>query len=141
MLAADFSGYWRLAKTENLDVFLKDLGLPWVVRKVCLYPSSALKIPLLFFTSPFDGFPCPVLQAAVKFAGSAVDVINHSGTVMRVTSLNAKGSWTRSYDTETEIAQRNAEGAMCKTTSWWEGEMFFFVPRNSQLKLQEFCNM
>jgi len=62
------------------------------------------------------------LQAALKFAGNAIDVISHAGVVMKVTSLNAKGSWYRIYDTEKEVTQPNAEGVMCKTTSWWEGE-------------------
>lgn len=89
----DFTGYWALAKHEGMDEFLKAAGFPWVVRK-----------------------------AASKFGGSAVDLIAHSGPVMRVTSLNAKGSWSRMYDTEREVTQRNAEGTMCRTTSWWEGE-------------------
>jgi len=76
-----------------MDEFLKAAGFPWVVRK-----------------------------AASKFGGSAVDLIAHSGPVMRVTSLNAKGSWSRTYDTEREVTQRNAEGTTCRTTSWWEGE-------------------
>jgi len=49
-----------------MDEFLKAAGFPWVVRK-----------------------------AALKFGGSAVDVISHLGPVLRVTSLNAKASWTR----------------------------------------------
>lgn len=28
-----------------------------------------------------------------------------------------------SYDVEREVVQRNAEGTLCKTTSWWEGEL------------------
>lgn len=91
-LTADFTGYWALAKHEGMDEFLKAAGFPWVVRK-----------------------------AALKFGGSAVDVCSHSGPLLRVTSLNAKGSWTRSYDVEKEVVQRNAEGTLCKTTSWWEG--------------------
>lgn len=35
----DFTGYWRLVKTENFNNFLKDLGLPWTVRKVRLPPE------------------------------------------------------------------------------------------------------
>lgn len=61
-------------------------------------------------------------QAALKFAGSAIDVISHHGSAMRVTSLNAKGSWYRVYDTEREVTQQNAEGVRCKTTAWWDGE-------------------
>ncbi len=63
-----------------------------------------------------------VRKAALRFGGSAVDVIAHRGASMRVTSLNAKGSWTRVYDTEREVAQCDATGAQCRTNSWWEGE-------------------
>jgi hypothetical protein len=90
---ADFTGYWALAKHEQLDEFLRAAGFPWVVRK-----------------------------AAVKFGGSSIDVIAHTGSTLRVTSLNAKGSWTRTYDVDREVTQKNAEGTLCKTTSWWEGE-------------------
>lgn len=89
---ADFSGYWVLSKTEHFDDFLKSLGVPWIIRK-----------------------------AALQFGTNAVDIIAHAGTTVRITSLNAKGSWTRSYDTENTIVQPNAEGVQCKTTSWWEG--------------------
>jgi hypothetical protein len=81
-----------LAKHEQLAEFLRAAGFPWVVRK-----------------------------AALKFGGSAVDVVAQSGSVLKVTSLNAKGSWHREYDTEREVTQPNAEGTLCKTTSWWEG--------------------
>lgn len=88
----DFTGYWALVKHEGMDEFLKAAGFPWVVRK-----------------------------AADKFGGSAIDLISHSGSAMRVTSLNAKGSWARVYDVDREVVQPNAEGTPCKTTSWWEG--------------------
>jgi hypothetical protein len=42
MLPADFSGYWRVAKLENFDIFLQDLGLPWVVRKVSSFTGSCI---------------------------------------------------------------------------------------------------
>ena len=91
-LRADFTGFWALAKHEGMDEFLRAAGFPWVVRK-----------------------------AALKFGGSAVDLVAHSGPLLKVTSLNAKGSWFREYDVEREVVQRNAEGTMCKTSSWWEG--------------------
>ena len=79
---------------QHLDEFLKALGFPWIVRK-----------------------------AAVKFGSSTVDVIAHTGTTVRIASLNPKGSWTRAYDTERTITQSNAEGKSCKTTAWWDGEV------------------
>eukprot|EP00887_Chlorella_sp_A99_P002016 scaffold18.g2016.t1 len=94
----DFSGYWRLLRTEGFDEFCRELGFPWVVRK-----------------------------AALRFmgGGSSVDVIaQSSSTQMRVTSLNPKGSWTRTYDAAHETTQENAEGTACKTTAWWEGRVF-----------------
>ena len=90
--SADFTGYWALAKHEQMDDFLRAAGFPWVVRK-----------------------------AALKFGGGSIDVVAHTGSTLRVTSLNAKGSWTRTYDVEWEVSQKNAEGTLCKTTSWWEG--------------------
>lgn len=94
LLAADFTGYWALVKHEGMDDFLRSVGFPWVVRK-----------------------------AALKFGGAGVDVISHygGGSLMRVTSLNAKGSWSRQYDVDREVVQPNAEGTPCKTSSWWEG--------------------
>ncbi|KAH7616591.1 hypothetical protein Ndes2526B_g08681 [Nannochloris sp. 'desiccata'] len=91
---SDFTGYWVLSKVEQLDEFLKALGFPWVVRK-----------------------------AAAKFGSSSCDVVSHTGTTVRVTSLNPKGSWTRTYDTEKSVEQLNAEGVKCKTTAWWEGNV------------------
>lgn len=82
-----------------------------------LQAAVASAAPLTRPTAPLP----PRWQAATKFTGSAIDVISHTGSVMRVTSLNAKGSWTRSCDTSREVMQKNAEGVVCKTTSWWEG--------------------
>lgn len=81
-----------LSKTEGLDDFLRALGFPWVVRK-----------------------------AALKFGTNSVDIISHAGSVLKVTSLNPKGSWSRTYDTEHALTQPNPEGIPCKTTAWWEG--------------------
>lgn len=75
-----------------MDEFLRTLGFPWIVRK-----------------------------AALKFGCGSVDIISHVGTAIRITSLNCKGSWTRTYDTERLIQQPNVEGVICKTTAWWEG--------------------
>ena len=98
---SDFTGYWRLLRTEGFDEFCRELGFPWVVRK-----------------------------AALRFmgGGSSVDVIAQSGTArdttLTITSLNPKGSWMRTYDTARDVVQQNAEGTRCKTTAWWEGRVF-----------------
>ncbi|KAI3428227.1 hypothetical protein D9Q98_006607 [Chlorella vulgaris] len=102
----DFTGYWALVKHEGMDDFLRSVGFPWVVRK-----------------------------AALKFGGAGVDVISHygGGSLMRVTSLNAKGSWSRQYDVDREVVQPNAEGTPCKTSSWWEGRVFRSRMEGSEL--------
>jgi hypothetical protein len=90
----DFTGYWVLSKTEGFDEVLRAVGLPWVVRK-----------------------------AALKFATNGTcDIVAHTGTALRITTLTAKGSWTRTCDTAHPVQQPNAEGVACATTSWWEGE-------------------
>lgn len=104
----DFTGFWALAKHEGMDEFLRAAGFPWVVRK-----------------------------AALKFGGSAVDLVAHSGPLLKVTSLNAKGSWFREYDVEREVVQRNAEGTMCKTSSWWEGRVLRSRMEGSELGVVE----
>ncbi|KAL4443742.1 hypothetical protein ABPG75_011479 [Micractinium tetrahymenae] len=104
----DFTGFWALVKHEGMDEFLKAAGFPWVVRK-----------------------------AADRFGGSAIDLVAHSGSAMRVTSLNAKGSWTRVYDVDREVVQPNAEGTACKTTSWWEGRVFRSRMEGSSLGVLE----
>ncbi|RMZ56408.1 hypothetical protein APUTEX25_004631, partial [Auxenochlorella protothecoides] len=99
-----FTGYWRLVKTENFNNFLKDLGLPWTVRK-----------------------------AALRFGSASVDLISHTGTTVKVTSLCAKGSWTREYDTAAAIKQRNAQGEMCATNARWEGSVLVSTMEGSPL--------
>jgi hypothetical protein len=106
--STDFTGYWVLSKVDQLDEFLKALGFPWVVRK-----------------------------AAAKFGSSSCDVVSHTGTTLRVTSLNPKGSWTRTYDTENPVDQLNAEGVQCKTTAWWEGNVLHSRMEGSPLGVCE----
>ncbi|KAL4447172.1 hypothetical protein ABPG77_007205 [Micractinium sp. CCAP 211/92] len=91
--------------------------------------SSGVKGP-----SDFTGYWA---LAADKFGGSAIDLISHSGSAMRVTSLNAKGSWARVYDVDREVVQPNAEGTPCKTTSWWEGRVFRCRMEGSSLGVLE----
>lgn len=84
-----------LSKIENLDEFLRALGFPWIIRK-----------------------------AALRFGSSAVDLIRHEQpSVVHVTSLNAKGSWTRKYDVHRVVSQEDALGDVCRTTTWWEGNV------------------
>jgi hypothetical protein len=89
---ADFTGYWVLSRVEQLDEYARALGFPWALRR-----------------------------AALRFGTGAVDLVAHTGTAVKVTSLNAKGSWTRTYDTARAVDQRTADGAPAKTTAQWEG--------------------
>ena len=90
----NFTGYWVLSKTESLDDFLRGLGFPWIVRK-----------------------------AAFRFGSSAVDLVHHEGSCIKIASLNAKGSWTRVCNTKSVIEQPDALGTRCRTSTWWEGNV------------------
>lgn len=89
----DFTGYWRILKHDNLDVFLKEAGIPWILRKVLS-----------------------------KYGSQSVDVIKHQGITMKISSVNAKTSWTRTLQEGREIHQKDAEGNIVKTTCWWDGQ-------------------
>jgi hypothetical protein len=102
--STDFTGYWVLSKTENMDEFFRALGFPWVLRK-----------------------------AALKFGAAGVDIVAHTGPTLRVTSLNVKGSWTRTYDTSKPVTQPDAAGASIKTTAMWEGSVLRSRSEGSQL--------
>lgn len=73
--------------------------------------------------SPPASTPPSSPQAALKFGSSSIDVVAQAGAEVKVTSLCAKGSWTRAYDTTREVRQRNPEGALCTTRTWWEGRV------------------
>lgn len=108
-----YTGYWRLVKTEEFEEFLIALGVPWVVRK-----------------------------AAIRFGGgngSAVEFICSEGKSMTVTTLNAKGSWTRLYDTTQKVTQKTIDGAVCITTSWFEGHILRTHTQGSSFGAIESC--
>jgi hypothetical protein len=42
---------------------------------------------------------------------------------MKVVSVNAKGAWQRKLVVGKVISQRNAAGAVCNTTCWWDGAL------------------
>lgn len=54
----------------------QDLGFPWVVRKVML-----------------------------KYGSQSTDIIRQTGSAVRITSVNAKGSWTREMIENKETTQ------------------------------------
>ncbi|KAK2075740.1 hypothetical protein QBZ16_001481 [Prototheca wickerhamii] len=60
-------------------------------------------------------------MAALRFGSSSVDLISHVGSEIKITSLCAKGSWARVYDTSRETRQPNPQGEACATTARWEG--------------------
>ena len=41
----------------------------------------------------------------MKYASKSVDLISHQGSTMRITSVNAKTSWTRTLQEGREISQ------------------------------------
>ncbi|KAK9819583.1 hypothetical protein WJX72_000010 [[Myrmecia] bisecta] len=90
----DLSGYWQQIKNEGLDQFLKELGYPWVVRKM-----------------------------AHKYGSKSTDIVKQKGAVLKITTVNAKASWTRVLHEGKTVSQADAEGIMCKTTSWWDGDV------------------
>ncbi|KAK9801401.1 hypothetical protein WJX73_006338 [Symbiochloris irregularis] len=90
----DFSGYWRQVKHENFDNFLRELGFPWAVRKMML-----------------------------KYGSQSTDIIKHSGNSLRITTVNAKASWTRDVAEGREVSQRNALGEAVKVAGAWEGSV------------------
>lgn len=53
----------------------------------------------------------------------ATDMIQQKGTALIITTLNAKGVWSRRYAAGKEVTQLNAAGVVCTTTAWWEGAM------------------
>jgi len=65
-----------------------------------------------------------VRKTAVKFGScGATDIVwqSEDGNTMKVVSVNAKGSWQRKLVVGKVTSQRNAAGAMCNTTCWWDG--------------------
>ena len=73
-----------------------------------------------------QGFPWIVRKTAVKFGSSgAADIVwqSEDGGTMKVVSVNAKGAWQRKLVVGKVLSQRNAAGAMCNTTCWWDGAL------------------
>jgi len=89
----DFTGHWKQVKNENADAYLKVMGAPYVVRRV-----------------------------AVPIMGRSTDIVKQAGDLQVVTTINAKGAWTRKYIIGKEIEQKNAEGDDTVATCWWDTE-------------------
>lgn len=78
-------------KNENADGYLKTMGAPFVLRRVVV----------------------PVM-------GRSTDIVKQAGDLQVVTTINAKGAWTRKYIIGQEVKQKNAEGDDTVATTWWE---------------------
>lgn len=61
---------------DRLYPCLQELGYPWVMRK-----------------------------SIMKYGAKSTDIVRHKGSLMTVTTVNAKGSWTRTLDTERALQQ------------------------------------
>merc|ERR1712072_793359 len=87
----DFTGRWKQVRNENADGYLKTMGVPFVIRRVVV----------------------PVM-------GRSTDIVKQAGDLQVVTTINAKGAWTRKYIIGQEVKQKNAEGDETVATTWWE---------------------
>lgn len=88
-----FTRHWKQVKNENADGYLKELGFPFMIRKIAVGPM-----------------------------GKSTDIVKQAGDVQVVTTINVKGSWTRKFIIDKKISQANAEGDECETEAWWDGE-------------------
>lgn len=51
------------------------------------------------------GFPWTVRKMMLKYGSQSTDIIKHFGNSLRITSVNAKGSWTREIVEGREVNQ------------------------------------
>lgn len=45
----------------------------------------------------------------MKYGGKSTDVVRQKGSIITVTTVNAKGSWTRTLDTEKTLQQVSSQ--------------------------------
>lgn len=76
------------------------------------------------------GYPWALRRLATDVGSKSVDIIHaygggRSGTAttasLRITTVNARGAWTRTLTPGREVSQRDAEGRAVRTSCWWEG--------------------
>jgi len=87
----DFTGHWKQVRNENADGYLKAIGTAFPLRKI-----------------------------AVPIMGRSTDIVKQAGDVQVVTTINAKGTWTRKYVIGQEVEQKNAEGDDTVAIAWWD---------------------
>lgn len=51
------------------------------------------------------GYPWVIRKAMIKYVSKSTDIINTKGNTIRIATVNAKGSWTRTLDTEKPVHQ------------------------------------
>mmetsp|Transcript_14075 Transcript_14075/g.35575 ORF Transcript_14075/g.35575 Transcript_14075/m.35575 type:complete len:292 (+) Transcript_14075:119-994(+) len=66
------------------------------------------------------GAPFPVRRIAVPIMGRSTDIVKQVGDIQVVTTINAKGAWTRKFIVGKEVKQKNAEGDDTVAVAWWE---------------------
>lgn len=55
------------------------------------------------------GYPWVVRKALMKYGAKSTDIVRHKSSLMTVTTVNAKGSWTRTMDTEKTLQQVSSQ--------------------------------
>ena len=83
---------------------------------------ESLRTPLLLPQSDLDycvlhdlGYPWTLRKAAVKYGSKATDIIKHKGSELRITTVNAKGSWSRVLSVGRETVQVSTEDLHCNS--------------------------
>ncbi len=141
----DFTGYFRLTKTDHLDEYLKVIdqsegstSTPALGSKRFVSVNTEVldrsqpddctsSIPfvnkVLHVFLQAQGWPWVVRKTCSKFGMHATDIVQQMGQTLTITTLNAKGVWSRKYAEGKSLTQLNAAGVMCTTTAWWEGAL------------------
>lgn len=73
-------------------------------------------------------------KVAVKFGGRSTDIISQKGGKIKITTVNAKGSYSRKMMVGKGVSQRNVEGDMVTCTTWWDGQIL-----KSRMEVRQHC--
>ena len=87
----------------------KGLSCP-AQNSACMLPISLIHTPIRVLTAVLQnlqdlGFPWVMRKVMLKYGSQSTDIIRQTGNSLRITSVNAKGSWAREMVEGREIGQ------------------------------------